>query len=131
MNLSYNKKIIKTVACSILLASGASLIFCGLDLKNKNESAEPIKSVENYKEPKYDFSPKKEEKITQNEEMSDFIIKEYNGSVAVFESGKNLPFKTTETPVSDLPATDKELLKKGINVSGEEELSRILEDYCS
>ncbi len=131
MNLSYNKKIIKTAAASVVFILGASLIFCGLNLKNENESTQSRENVASHVVPKDYFDTAKEEKNTQNKETEDFIIKEYNGSVAVFENGKNLPFKTTETMVADLPTADRELLKKGINVGSPEELSRILEDYCS
>ncbi len=131
MNLSYNKKIIKTAVLSTVLVLGVSLVFCGLNLKNKNDLAQAKESVESYVAPKDCFDTAKEEKITQNKKTEDFIIKEYNGSVAVFKNGKDLPFKTTETMVADLPTADRELLKKGINVASTEELSRILEDYCS
>lgn len=131
MNLSYNKKIIKIAVLSTVLAIGVSLIFCGINLKNKSDLTQAKENVENYVVPKDYFDTNKEEKITQNKETKDFIIKEYNGSVAVFENGQDLPFKTTETMVADLPTADRELLKKGIGVGSPEELSRILEDYCS
>lgn len=131
MNLSYSKKRIKTALFSLVLASGVAFILGSSDLKRPNESTKTQESVENYEAKEDDFSLKKEEKIAQDQVIGDFIIKEYNGSVAVFENGKTLPFKTTETMVDDLPATDRELLKKGIIVGSKEELSRVLEDYCS
>lgn len=131
MNLPYNKKIIKMGSMLILFVSGITFIVGSGNLRNKNEPIKAQENVETCEVPKDIFSAKKEEKLKQTQNTSDFIIKEYNGSVAVFESGKNSPFKTTETMVSDLPTADRELLKKGISVGSREELSRILEDYCS
>lgn len=60
-----------------------------------------------------------------------YIVKDYNGNIAVFESDKDAPFRITEVRVSELPSADKALLEKGIQASTQEELNRILEDYCS
>lgn len=60
-----------------------------------------------------------------------FQIKEYEGSLAVFKSGNPVPIRITSTTIDDLPNTDQELLKKGIEVSCEEDVNILLEDYCS
>lgn len=60
-----------------------------------------------------------------------YVVKEYNGKVAVFEKGKDRPFKVTEVNTSDLPQADKEILKNGIETDSQKKLSTILEDYCS
>jgi len=63
-----------------------------------------------------------------------YIIKEYDGYVAVFfeepVDGVSLR-ELTDTPVSSLSAEDREKLKTGINVIGEEALMNALEDYES
>lgn len=60
-----------------------------------------------------------------------YCVKEYKGNIAVFESGSDMPLKTTSVSVSELPPEDRKLLEKGIMVSGEKDLSIIMEDYCS
>lgn len=131
MSLPYGKKTIKMATFFIILASGISFILGSSDLRGQNELTKVQENVQNYEIQKDKFSFKNEEKTDENQIMGNFTIKEYNGNVAVFESGKVLPIETTETMVDDLPAADRELLKKGIIVSSKKELSRILEDYCS
>lgn len=60
-----------------------------------------------------------------------YVIKNFNGSVAVFEEGNDKPFKITGVSVNTLPYADQEVLKNGIIVNSQSELTRLLEDYCS
>ena len=60
-----------------------------------------------------------------------YVVKEYKGKIAVFEKGNEKPFKITQVNTADLPKTDKEILKNGIEVENQKELSSVLEDYCS
>ena len=60
-----------------------------------------------------------------------FIIGIENGRVAVFRDGDKKPFIVTDTYANTLPKIDKDELKKGIKVSGEKELEKAIEDYCS
>lgn len=60
-----------------------------------------------------------------------FVIKSENNHIVVYKKGENSPFMTTDTTVSSLPKGDIMLLEKGIEVSGEENLKRSLEDFCS
>ena len=60
-----------------------------------------------------------------------YQIREFEGNIAIFKSGTQMPYKTTSISVNDLPQKDREILKNGIEASSEEELSTILEDYCS
>lgn len=60
-----------------------------------------------------------------------YEIKEYNGSIAVFEIGENKPFRVTDIEVKNLPETDRKELKKGIKAPDEERLHALLEDYLS
>lgn len=64
-------------------------------------------------------------------QSSGYKIKEYKGNIAVFEAGQEQPFKTVSVCVKDLPKDDRELLRQGISVNSLEELSTVLEDYCS
>lgn len=60
-----------------------------------------------------------------------YTVKNHKGNIAVFEQGKDTPFRTTGIAVKELPPADRALLEKGINASDQEELNLILEDYCS
>lgn len=60
-----------------------------------------------------------------------YVVKEYNGNIAIFEENNDTPFKITDIRLSDLPDGDKKLLGKGISASNFQELNCILEDYCS
>lgn len=60
-----------------------------------------------------------------------YIIKIYEGSLAVFEEKADTPFRICDVPVSVLPKEDRQLLTEGIRVSGQSELAQVLEDYCS
>lgn len=63
-----------------------------------------------------------------------YTVGERGGYVAVFYkkeiNGDNLK-EITNMPVSALPVEEQERLEKGIDVSGENELHKILEDYGS
>lgn len=60
-----------------------------------------------------------------------YIVKEYDGKVAVFENGANIPFKITDVYTKNLPQEDKLLLSQGISVDTDQELALLLADYCS
>lgn len=60
-----------------------------------------------------------------------YVVKEYDGMVAVFEKGENKPFRITDTYVSSLPQADRDNLKNGIEVTSKEKLRRLVEDLCS
>lgn len=71
---------------------------------------------------------KKEKKIKKSDS---YCVKEYRGNIAIFEKSKEKPFKITNIAVGELPTEDQKLLKQGIEVSGQEELNNLIEDYCS
>ena len=60
-----------------------------------------------------------------------FVLKSENNYIVVYKFGENTPYMTTDTLVSTLPKGDIMLLEKGIEVKGEENLKKSLEDYCS
>ncbi len=60
-----------------------------------------------------------------------FVLKSENNRIVVYRFGENTPYLTTDTLVSTLPKGDIMLLEKGIEVKGEENLKKSLEDYCS
>lgn len=60
-----------------------------------------------------------------------FVLKSENNYIVVYKFGENTPYMTTDTLVSTLPKGDIMLLEKGIEVKGEENLKKLLEDFCS
>ncbi len=61
-------------------------------------------------------------------ELSCYVIKEHNGSVALFRDGSEEPLAVYSTPISEINPMDAELLREGIRLRGLSEVSRILED---
>lgn len=60
-----------------------------------------------------------------------YVIKEYKGRIALFVNNNELPKETYEIFTSSLPSEDAEKIRKGITVTNENDLQRILEDYTS
>ena len=60
-----------------------------------------------------------------------YVVKNFNGNIAVFESGAAEPFKITDVSINTLPYNDQNNLEKGISVNSKEELNSLLEDLCS
>ena len=108
---------------SVLIFSALSfLVLGGKKQTSSDETAQIEKSQVKAVENEDGHMPK---------QASGYVIKEYNGKVAVFESGSQKPFRATCTDVSDLPIADREILKSGIRVNNQDELNSVLEDYCS
>ena len=66
--------------------------------------------------------------ITTMTSQSDiYIIKEYHGHIGVFlKNYEAQPYKEVNISVSDLPAQDQDLLKKGITANSQGEVQIIL-----
>lgn len=60
-----------------------------------------------------------------------FVMSSEHGRLVVYRKGEQEPFMTTDTFTYSLPKTDKRQLEQGIEIQGEEELRKTLEDYCS
>lgn len=109
-----NKKILylglATICPLIIGFTTLSMIFF-----NKNTKLKEIKTKE----------------IEANEEKNnyEYVVKEIDGKIGVFENGKNVPIETLEKEVEYLPEYDKKILKDGIFVENNQELNKILEDY--
>lgn len=67
---------------------------------------------------------------TPNVSLS-YIVKDFNGNIAVFEAEASAPFRVTGVSTSTLPKADQERLQDGIPVANQAELVAILEDFCS
>ena len=60
-----------------------------------------------------------------------YIIKEYNGRVAVFGEDADIPEMVLDTFVRYLPAYDRIQLREGVRVYSLHELEARIEDYTS
>ena len=67
----------------------------------------------------------------QPDPYTGYVVKEFNGKIAVFEKGVANPYRMTDMPVSFLPDYDKNLLVGGIELDSQDEVNRVLEDYLS
>lgn len=69
------------------------------------------------------------EALSKSEEF--YILKEYNGKIAVYSSNSDKPIEITNASTAKLPKSDQEALKDGIKAESKKELNRLLEDFCS
>ena len=60
-----------------------------------------------------------------------FTVMEYNGAIAVFEPGCDLPQKILGIEVSTLRSTDRQRFREGITVDSLRELAELEEDFSS
>ncbi|MGN0545023.1 MAG: BofC C-terminal domain-containing protein [Acutalibacteraceae bacterium] len=58
-----------------------------------------------------------------------YIIRDYQGRVAVFRYGEDEPEEVFEVFTSSLPESECERISKGITVKSDEELQSLIEDY--
>ena len=58
-----------------------------------------------------------------------FTVRAYNGSVAVFKDGNDVPLYCIETPLSSLTEEDRRLLARGIRAETLSEACKLIEDY--
>lgn len=71
------------------------------------------------------------ERITESDIKELYVLKAYDGRIAVADGATGEIIKKTDTLVSILPKKDRNMLKKGIKVNSDEELRLLLEDFCS
>ena len=82
------------------------------------------------------FKTTSKENITNNETKTSnnilsYIVKDFNGNIAVFNSIDENPIKIMDIYTTNLPKADQEMLLKGITVKNQSELDALLEDLCS
>ena len=74
------------------------------------------------------------EKVIGNAEPAqkiEYILKDYNGHIAVFYSNEDTPYKEFDIPTNTFSDYDKSMLKKGIKADSEEQIRQLIEDYTS
>lgn len=60
-----------------------------------------------------------------------YMLKDYHGKIAVFETDKDQPDIVFDVYVSTLPEFDQKALKTGVFAQDMKELNRLIEDYTS
>ncbi len=64
-------------------------------------------------------------------EEAGYLLKEYDGKLAVFLNGEETPFRLLDGSTAFLPENDKEALEEGIFIPDEESLKKRIEDFTS
>ena len=62
---------------------------------------------------------------------AEYVLREYDGCVAVFAAGEKKPVTLTDIEVRSLRRADRELLSAGLPCAGREEVLALLEDLGS
>lgn len=112
------KKLIILTACFVVISSIISFTILPT-IKNNNASGITYNSSE--------------EPVSSScsSYVLTYVVKNFNGNIAVFEGNNEKPFKITDVLIKDLPYADQELLLNGIFATKVSEVNQILEDYCS
>lgn len=74
----------------------------------------------------------KRKSTTDNEYISPsqvYIVKEFEGKVAIFQQGNNQPIQILDCIIKDLPPDAVQALTTGIEVNSLNELQKIIEAY--
>lgn len=69
--------------------------------------------------------------VVETQPAVGYILREYNGELAVFRGESDTPYKLLDIPISVMSDYDKEILKAGIFTDSPSELNRLIEDYTS
>jgi hypothetical protein len=103
------------IAAALLCLAGVGAIGRKQSLSAAAQQPVPMDSLA--------FSP------PENSPSSQFVVKAYQGQICVFQADQTIPVQNTGIWISTLPDEDQTLLKNGISVSSQKELSSLLEDY--
>ncbi len=57
-----------------------------------------------------------------------FVLREYNGKIALFSESVDEPLAVYDTPINALYPGDIELLREGIRLKNRAEVTRLIED---
>ena len=147
INTDYSDEIVATNSQNIKLSPNATICFerhyieCGHTIVQKERiTEEEVNKDEEYFKTAYsDWNIEKftAEEVKLSKDVpgrcnEHYIISIKDQNIAVFtvdSEGKEILKEVTDIPIQYLPKEDVELLEKGIKAYGENELSKILEDY--
>ncbi len=89
------------------------------------QAREPVSGIET----QHPATPDPLEKDSGDDYL--YLLREYEGKVALFAKGSNTPELVFERPVRLLPEYDRIQLREGIKIKTSEELSARIEDFIS
>ena len=123
------RKVMITICCVLIFGLLATTIFLRTAVNSRevgmeNPSFISSTALESSSNPTFNDSS------SSHSERS-YILKAYEGKLAVFQSGADNPYRITDVRISSLPVMDQQALQEGIEAKNEKELSQLLNDFCS
>lgn len=121
------------VTCILASLTGLSLVYLGdnttRSVSSKAELSQLPQVDSTVSSPFYTASLS--QSSSQETRQVRYLMKNYGGRLAVFEAQQQSPLLVFDVYVNTLPEYDQQLLQEGISVEGEQQLTRIIEDYIS
>lgn len=77
------------------------------------------------------FSMDKTPTVQNSTASVQYVLKDYNGHLAVFYNKEAAPYKEFDIMTASFDDYDRELLIAGIKADSEEKLRKLIEDYTS
>ena len=121
------------LALAILLAAGcvAALLLPERQMEPQTQNQQGELSSQDQGQPQQQQSQMEPQQTAEPEAQHMYEMGIWEGKVAVFLPGTNVPMRITEMPVTSLPTADQQALKDRIPVYDAHELASFLEDYGS
>ena len=73
--------------------------------------------------------PQRQEFVSSTKAEQGYILKDYNGSLAIFEGNSAVPLEILDVKTNSLPERDIEILKNGLHAKTLNEIISMAEDY--
>ena len=73
--------------------------------------------------------PQNTQIVSSAKEVQGYILKDYYGSLAIFEINSAVPLEILDVKTNSLPERDMEILKNGISAKTLNEIISMAEDY--
>lgn len=121
------------LALAILLAAGcvAAILLPERQMEPQTQNQQGEFSSQDQGQPQQPQSQMEPQQTAEPEAQHMYEMGIWEGKVAVFLPGTNVPMRITEMPVTSLPTADQQALKDRIPVYDAQELASFLEDYGS
>lgn len=121
------------LALAILLAAGcvAALLLPERQIEPQTQNQQGELSSQDQGQLQQQQSQMEPQQTAEPEAQHMYEMGIWEGKVAVFLPGTNVPMRITEMPVTSLPTADQQALKDRIPVYDAQELASFLEDYGS
>ena len=121
------------LALAILLAAGcvAALLLPERQMEPQTQNQQGEFSSQDQGQPQQPQSQMEPQQTAEPEAQHMYEMGIWEGKVAVFLPGTNVPMRITEMPATSLPTADQQALKDRIPVYDAQELASFLEDYGS